>query len=186
MHFTDQRVILGVKWRKLFYSCSVLSCFLFSGFSLLLRVWGCFHFFLYSLNLLGLMSDGKGWILRLTGRVAPVPSPRLPVTFPAAEVCVSHWVLCLQHSLPSPCFQRSEIRNAYFSSWSGWKVELRLILKLQLKVSAPAKSRRLLPLHRHETLKGLSHCFELFVHEFQLHVWVPMNRRIIPKKLSWF
>lgn len=50
---------------------------------------------IYSLIPLGLMNDGKGWSLRQNRKVAPVSSHEgFPFTFPSAEVCVNHWVLC--------------------------------------------------------------------------------------------
>lgn len=48
--------------------------------------------FIYSLILLGLMNDGKGWSLRQNIKVAPLSSLEgFSFTFPSAEVYVSQW-----------------------------------------------------------------------------------------------
>ncbi len=86
MHFTDQWVILGVKLSKPCWLSTVLFDFLpFFAVALMLFL------FIYSLILLGLMNDGKGWSLRQNRKVAPVSSLEgFSFTFPSAEVCVNH------------------------------------------------------------------------------------------------
>lgn len=94
MHFTDQWVIYGEKWSKPSLAFNSLFEFrLLPSFAVAV-MW---LLFIYSLILLGLMNDGKGWSLRQNRKVAPVSSLEgFSFTFPSAEVCVDHCVLCFE------------------------------------------------------------------------------------------
>lgn len=70
----------------------------------LLLLWCYFHLFIPDPG--GSHEWWKGWSLRQNRKVAPVSSHEgFSFTFPSAEVCVNHWVLCLT------CEARSHLYN---------------------------------------------------------------------------
>lgn len=124
MHFTDQWVIMGVKWSK---PCWLSAADFF---------WFYYHLYCCSdVTCIYLFPEPVGseeWWKGLESqikqeKVASVsPLKGFSVTFPAAEVCVSHWVVCCEAAMDLYPFAnvvlKWEIGNClHFASKLGFK-----------------------------------------------------------------
>ncbi|KAF6738506.1 hypothetical protein FQA47_021990 [Oryzias melastigma] len=129
---------------------------------------------MYSLNLLGIMSDGKGWILRLTRRVAPVPLSKASPSHSQQQrsASITERFVCSIHLRPL-AFKDPKLEVLLFFQLIRMTLESQRTGKVT-KASASSSPREA------PGVKGL--CFESSLHKFPAG---PFQKNYPDFTISW-